>query len=379
MKRNSLLATAVLLAAGVVLFVGCDGVTGPGDEYGTAELIYELSDGVVPTPRLGDVSSDGKTYLIRGYDYETEEHQIWIVNRADDVPELIISGTGYVLGDPKLSPDKKNVAYINWDGIYVIPVSGDEPRCIYNKGIGPRPYHWVDNETVLIVSLEDGWYVKTVNINTLAVDTLTKVENISSLEAAYLSPNGKLIACSADYSDLGPPGSNAFTDAFNLARLKELIGFDDPERRRSSFVLSLDRSFRSNVVTVETRAVAVKEKPGASGNPAIDKFFSGLSDYWSKTTSYLFRIYEPYTGKYKELEPGGICDGWSPDGKKIKYVGGEIWYFDLVKEEYILVFRSNKLEFDVFGSGWTPDGKGIIAAEKRTYGGNLRVYLVTVD
>jgi hypothetical protein len=380
MKRNGAVVAVVLAAAGAgIVLIGCDGITGPGDEYGTAELIYELDSDLVPNPALLDVSDDGEVYLVGGYNDITGEGQFWFAYPDGRDPYLIASNPelGVALFSV-LSPDKAHIAYEDWDGIYVLPVSGGEPWRIYRKAVDARPYHWVDDVTVLIDSLEDGWYVKTVNINTSEVDTLAKIEGISNLAAAYLSPDGNLIACSADYRDPSFAGQGAPVNAFDLDGLKERLGAVDCGYRTSGIILILD---------TQTACVTVINGDGYSGNKnrpktddltGLNGIFRGLSSYFSKAGAYLFRVYKPYTGKYKELEPGSICRGWSPDGTRVLFTGDDVQYYDLRNEEYVSVFHSNKLVLDPYFRWWGPDGKSIIAFANAD-DGDLRVYSIAID
>jgi hypothetical protein len=211
MKRKNSVTPAVLAAVAGIAFVGCDGVTGPGDEFGTAELIYELSNDTVGYPSLKDASPDIDSFLIKGYDEESRERQLWMVNLPDGEPALIAADKNSWFGFPILSPDKENVVFSEGDGIYVLSVSGGEPKRIYSSGFGSQPFQWLDNETVLTNYAN---YVITVNINTLEVETLIyfEPEDIASITSVYLSPDSTLLACSLEFS--GPECSTA--GSFNV-------------------------------------------------------------------------------------------------------------------------------------------------------------------
>jgi hypothetical protein len=211
MKRNGLAAMVTLAAATAMYFVGCDNATGPGDEFGTAELIYELSNETVGYPSLEYASPEVDTFLITGYDEESGERQLWTVNLPDGEPGLIAADKNSWFGFPLLSPDKEHVVFSEGDGLYVLSVSGGERRRIYSSGFGSQPFQWLDNETVLTNSAN---YVNTVNINTLEVKTLLyfEPEDIASITSVYLSPDGTLLACSLELS--GPECSTA--GSFNV-------------------------------------------------------------------------------------------------------------------------------------------------------------------
>jgi WD40 repeat protein len=203
-------AVAVYSAAAVSIFLasGCDDqITPPPEdpEFGTAELIYTLSSDVIYKAALSDVSADGGTYVLRSYDENTKERSLWILEVPDGEPQLIASDPDHWWGYATLSPDKENVVFANADGIYVIPVSGGEARLVYGNVIWAGAFEWTDNETVLIVTAEDRWYIKTVNINTLEVNTLVDILD-NKVHSAALSPNGDKLYVSCEHDpdfDLG--------------------------------------------------------------------------------------------------------------------------------------------------------------------------------
>jgi WD40 repeat protein len=211
MKRINVTVTAAVYsaAAGVVFLVfGCDdSITPPPEdpEFGTAELIYTLSSDVIYNATLSDVSANGGTYVLKSYDENTEERSLWILDVADGEPRLIASDPDHWWGYATLSPDKTNIVFEDPDGIYILPVNGGEPWLVYAKVIDAQPYAWIDNDKVLLVTAEDRWYVKTVNINTLETYTLTSIKD-NNVHSAALSPNGDKLFVSCEHDpdfDLG--------------------------------------------------------------------------------------------------------------------------------------------------------------------------------
>jgi WD40 repeat protein len=210
MKRINVTVTA---AAGVVFLVlGCDDqiIPPPEDaEFGTAELIYTLSSDVIYNATLSDVSADGGTYVLKSYDENTEERSLWILEIPEGEPQLIASDNELWWGYSRatLSPDKDNVVFTDPEGVYVVPVSGGEPRLVYGAGIDAKAYEWVDNENVLIITLEgNGWNIKTVNINTFETNTLVSIQE-NGVSSATLSPNGDKLFVSCEHDpdfDMGP-------------------------------------------------------------------------------------------------------------------------------------------------------------------------------
>lgn len=198
----------ILVATGLV---GCDDqITPPEDsEFGTAELIYTLSSDVIYDATLSDVSADGSTYVLKSYDENTKERSLWVLEVPDGEPQLIASDNELWWGYSRatLSPDKDNVVFTDLEGVYVVAVSGGEPRLVYGAVIDAKAYEWVDNENVLIITLEgDGWNIKTVNINTLETNTLVSIQE-NGVSSAALSPDGDKLFVSCEHDpdfDLGP-------------------------------------------------------------------------------------------------------------------------------------------------------------------------------
>jgi Tol biopolymer transport system component len=208
-----IMAVAVYAAAAVGMFLsfGCDDqITPPPEdpEFGTAELIYTLDSEVIYGAGLVDVSADGSTYVLKSYDENTKERSLWILDVPDGEPRLIASDPYHWWGYATLSPDKENVVFANGDGIYVIPVAGGEARLVYGNVIFAGAFQWLDNETVLLLTLEDRWYVKTVNINTYQTgfDLPIYSDYGHSVNSPYLSPDGSelFVAIIERREDFGP-------------------------------------------------------------------------------------------------------------------------------------------------------------------------------
>jgi WD40 repeat protein len=199
--RNVLLKAAAGFVAGVVgiYTFGCDDATGPGTEFGQAELIYELeSDHLKLT--LVDAIGDSEFYLLRGYNETTDETGLWYVEPPAKEPILIASSeysqTSGWWANAKISPDKKNVVFQEKSGIYVIPLSGGDPRVIYGQGLDPTPAQWIDDETILIYSENQ---IKTVNVYTLEVATVLAIEY--GIRAASLSSDGSRLFVNGEYQE----------------------------------------------------------------------------------------------------------------------------------------------------------------------------------
>lgn len=309
-----IITAAVYSAAtvGTFLSFGCDDqiIPPPEDpEFGTAELIYTLSSDVIYKATLSDVSAGGSTYVLKSYDENTGERSLWILEVPDGEPRLIASDPYHWWGYATLSPDKENVVFANGDGIYVIPVAGGEARLVYGNVVCAEASQWTDNETVLLLTLEDRWYVKTVNINTYQTgfDLPIYSDYGHSVNSPYLSPDGSelFVAIIERREDFGP-------------------------------------------------------------------------EY------YYGRIYDTDTWDYVQYElPSAVNGPWSPDATKVSLKTSAsdnyIRYFDVVNEEVIAVFHSNKLVFDSYRYGWwTPDGRYIIASAKSD-DGDLMVYRVLAE
>lgn len=192
--RNVVLKAAAVLAASVVavFIVGCDDVTGPATEFGNAELIYEYVSDSVLYFYLADVSPDGDVYLIWACISSTLDPALFLLEPETNDLKLVYSGSEWGFYEPKLSPDRRNVVFTELYGIYVVNTDGGEPQRIYWQGLDPTATQWIDNETVLIYVGEGGWKVKTVNVNTLEVNTLLSVDT-STVDYVYVSPDGKYL------------------------------------------------------------------------------------------------------------------------------------------------------------------------------------------
>jgi hypothetical protein len=201
MSNRNLKAAAAFAAGGFAVYiVGCEDIIGVADEYGTVELIYEYVSDTLSYFYLADISSEGNTYLITAYDESNDEKGLFILEPEASDLNLIFSGpfesgSGWSFALPKLSPDKKNVVFAELSGIYVVPVSGGEPRRIYWQGLQPTPAQWIDDETVLIYVITGSWEIKTVNINTLEVNTLLVYDEPMGgyIMTISLSPDGKYL------------------------------------------------------------------------------------------------------------------------------------------------------------------------------------------
>jgi hypothetical protein len=199
-RRTAEAVAAFAVCAVGVYIVGCDGATGPG-EFGHAELIYELEADDMNNITLADASAYGDMYLLRTYNYGTKERGLWYVEPPNDEPTLIGVSKANWWGSPKLSPDKENVVFEEKSGIYVAPVNGGEPRLVYGQGLDPTPAQWIDDETVLIYVIINYWEIKTVNINTLEVNTLLVHDESTGgggINSTSLSPDGKYLFLTGD-------------------------------------------------------------------------------------------------------------------------------------------------------------------------------------
>lgn len=192
---NRTLKAAAVFAATIgtfALIIGCNDATGPPTEFGHAELIYEYVSYSVSYFYLADVSPDGNTYLIWACISSTLDPALFLLETETDDLKLICSGSEWGFYEPKLSSDRRNVVFTELYGIYVVNTNGGEPRRIYWQGLDPTATQWVNDETVLIYVGEENWEVKTVNVNTLEVNTLVSV-NTSTVDYVYLSPDGKYL------------------------------------------------------------------------------------------------------------------------------------------------------------------------------------------
>jgi dipeptidyl aminopeptidase/acylaminoacyl peptidase len=303
------------------MIFACD-ATGPTTEFGHAELIYEYVSGPGLNFDLADASPDGSMYLLFGYNKLTGEDALYYLEPDVGELEVILSGSsGWYAFNAKLSPDKENVVF-EFGDVFVVPITGGEPRRIYDEGVDPTATQWVDNETVLILvfewdSPEDyGWKVKTVNVNTLEVTTLLSITRkgwpVSSVFSSYLSSDGKYLFVNGKYQE----------------------GVD------------------------------------------FDPFFHFFHIYDTETWEY-----EEYI-----LGEGGIDnfpDGpWSPDGKKIAIFDGPgtyIGYFDVETCDDVMVFHSYKLDLEwYYGLIWSVDGKRLLASEDRD-DNMFRVFAIDVE
>jgi WD40 repeat protein len=197
MRVGMLRAAAAVLAAAWfgLLIVGCNSATDPSDdEFGSAELIYEINLGFISHAVLTDTSYGNEMYIIAGNDEINNEHGLWYIEPPESEIKLIISRPSWWLANSKLSPDKGNVVFEEKSGIYVVPVSGGEPRRVYGQGLDPTPAQWIDEETFLMYVGEETWKIKTVNINTLDVVTLFSVPiGAGDVRDISLSPDGKYL------------------------------------------------------------------------------------------------------------------------------------------------------------------------------------------
>lgn len=317
-------AAAVSAAAALgTLIVACNDVTVPPTEFGQAELIYEyISEEGVTYFYLADVASDG-TYLLAGYTHEDPwERGLFLLDPEVGGLELIYSSKEYYFSpELMLSPDKGHVAFAELPGIYVVPVAGGEPRRIYWQGLNPTPAQWIDDETVLIYVIIDYWEIKTVNINTLEVNTLLVHDE------AY-GPSGGINGIS-----LSPDGKHLF--------------------------------------------VAGDRREGDEWSPEYYFFQIFDTETWEyeeyRTDCYTNRFWSPDGSKisiFQYSDPQG-----APGGYFIYK------YFDFATGEEVTVFysASEKLEFnDVYGGTWSPDGKHFLASEDRD-DNILRVFALSAE
>ncbi len=190
MRLYNSIKTILVIITAASINISCDNST-EANKTGNARLLYQLEKGTIPRPNLKDVSIDGSLYIVKGYDTDTKERQLWYIEPPNE-PVLIGSDSEWGLGFPKISPDKLNVVYEDFDGVYVIPISGGEPNLIFPKFIDAQPHQWLDNETVLIDSLEDVWYVKTVDINTRETTTVLDL-GANDINSVCMSPDRQFL------------------------------------------------------------------------------------------------------------------------------------------------------------------------------------------
>jgi Tol biopolymer transport system component len=204
------LATAL---ASFTLIISCNDATGPPTEFGHAELIYKYVSDSVFYFYVADVSPDGDAYLIWAYISSTMDPALFLLNLETNDLKLICSGPKWTFYEPKLSPDKKNVVFMDLSGIYVVNTNGGEPRRIYGHGLQSTSTQWVDEETVLMYVLEDWWDINTINVNTLEINTLFTVIG-TDVRSTYLSPDGEYLFVKGEAPEPGNPD-----DYYNLFRI----------------------------------------------------------------------------------------------------------------------------------------------------------------
>jgi hypothetical protein len=297
--KNGAKVVAVLLIAVAALFYDCDDPVAPQppDNFGTFELIYELDMDVIPRASLADVSDDNQMYIVRGYIEEpVVEQSLWYVEPPDD-PVMLGTSTENWWGFPVLSLDKKNIAYEDRGGLYVIPISGGAPYLIFDKMVDAQPFQWLDNETVMFSSMEgDGWYIKKVNVNTLEVDTIIHFGmEVNDVWQAHMSPDGKY---------LGVSGSWHF----------RLYDLDTGEYETFDF----------------GQSYCYKWSPDGSlmlhGNSYFDLSTGKLTEY----------------SRNEKLELSFIYGAWTPDGKKAIF--GEKHYYGQHEYDKLRIYEVTVIE-----------------------------------
>jgi hypothetical protein len=322
---NRTFKAALVCAAAIgtfALIIGCDDATGPSTEFGHAELVYGYVSDSDSSLDLADAAPDGSIYLVRGYNRVTGEHALYYLEPDVGELEVILSeSSGWRPTNARLSPDKKNVVF-EFGYVFTVPTTGGRPRLIYDEGCDPTPTQWVDDETVLILVFdwngpEDyGWKVKTVDVNTLEVNTLLSVTRegwpVSSVYSSYLSSDGKYLFVNGEYQE-----GVDFDPYFYFFHI-----YDTETWEYEEYIL---------------------------GEEGIDHFPDGP---WSPD------------GKKIAISSGP---------------GTYIGYFDVETCDDVMVFRSYKLDLEwYYGYTWTADSKRLMASEERD-DNILRVFAVDVE
>jgi|GEM_PF-1817612 len=292
---NRTLNVAIVLAATIATFaliIGCDDATGPGTEFGHAELIYELISDDMYNIRLADVSLDGDMYILRTYNYETKERGLWYLEPAEGEPFVIGEDTTSWWGSPKLSPDKENVVYQEKSGIYVVPVAGGEPRRIYGQGLDPTATQWLDDDTVLMYVLEGRWDINTIDVNTLEVNTLLTVVE-ADVWFTYLSPDGKHLFVGGDAPEPGNPD-----DYYHLFRI-----YDTETWEYEEYIIGED-----GIDYVPSGPWSPDGTKIAISAMSKQRTYLGYFDLATSDEKMFFSSYKLlFNGLYKAI--------WSPDGR----------------------------------------------------------------
>ena len=297
--RLSVILTVIVLLAAVI--VGCE--TPFEYELRTERLIYEMEwDNNMDYITLVDVSLDGTLYILVARYIETEVWTMWYLEPASTEPVLITDDTGLSwFGNSTLSPNQENIVFSTSSGIYVIPLTGGEPKMIYRGVLDPEVMSWKDNETVYVYDFNanpfvSGYEVKSININTLETEVIIEIVKPDdfwsfNIDGAWISPvNGELAVTGMyNYEEFGLP--TFFLRIYN----SEMTGYK-----------------------VFTNCELFPNRPWSPDGTKI-----GL----------------------------GWCD--------------ELGYFDVADGKYVSVWRSNELQFYTSAGDWLGDSRTMLASENR--------------